>query len=347
MLDDDQRDSTYVPTGSVDRSDEATSAERLSLPRAALAALLVRIDWMLVQLARWCRRVATHPRLRRCTARPEPVRMALAVSLLCGLGLLVAIDRAGSGARATDGTPAALLSADEPDPQTPDPALADPGADAGEATLRTAAGAGPVDATAAGVAEPSGAHPVETASAAVVEAVEQTEHQSEQPEAPEEQPEEQPVPVPDRITPVAGLSQVQMDNATAIVRAGHELGIPRRGLIVGVATAMQESTLLNLASEVLPESKNYPHQGTGWDHDSVGLFQQRTSSGWGPVASLMDPTYAATKFFQALQRVSGWEQMPLAQAAQAVQVSAYPEHYAKHEAAATEVVDAILPALQG
>jgi hypothetical protein len=143
--------------------------------------------------------------------------------------------------------------------------------------------------------------------------------------------------------PVAGLSQVQVDNAQAIVRTGHDLGLPRRALVIAVATAMQESTLLNRASEVLPESKNYPHQGTGWDHDSVGLFQQRTSSGWGPVAKLMDPAYASQRFFEALLRVPGWQSLRLAEAAQAVQVSAYPEHYARHEAQAEQVVAAIKP----
>lgn len=143
--------------------------------------------------------------------------------------------------------------------------------------------------------------------------------------------------------PVAGLTQVQMDNARAIVRTGRDMGMPRRALVIGVATAMQESNLLNRASEVVPESKRYPHQGTGWDHDSVGLFQQRSSSGWGPVGRLMDPAYATTRFFEALRQVPGWQRMRLTEAAQAVQVSAYPEHYAKHEGNATRVVDALLP----
>jgi hypothetical protein len=142
--------------------------------------------------------------------------------------------------------------------------------------------------------------------------------------------------------PVAGLSEVQMNNAKAIVWTGVDMGMPRRALIIAVATAMQESNLLNRASEVVPESKQYPHQGTGWDHDSVGLFQQRPSAGWGPVRKLMDPAYASQKFYQALVRVPGWQEMRLTDAAQAVQVSAFPEHYAKHEARATKVVDALI-----
>ena len=141
--------------------------------------------------------------------------------------------------------------------------------------------------------------------------------------------------------PVAGLSVTQMNNAKSIVWTGVDIGMPRRALVVAVATAMQESGLLNRASEVVPESKKYPHQGTGWDHDSVGLFQQRASSGWGPVAKLMDPAYAAKQFYYALRRVPGWQHMRLTEAAQRVQVSAFPEHYAKHEARATKVVNAL------
>ncbi|MCZ7375616.1 peptidase M23 [Micromonospora sp. WMMC250] len=149
---------------------------------------------------------------------------------------------------------------------------------------------------------------------------------------------------PTRPAPVAGLDRAQMDNAEAIVRTGRTMGVPRRGLVIAVATAMQESNLYNVASGVLPESQDYPHQGVGWDHDSVGLFQQRSSSGWGPVGRLMDPEFATRQFLAALQQVPGWEGMRLTDAAQAVQVSAYPEHYQQHEWRATRVVDAIVPA---
>ncbi|MET8320410.1 peptidase M23 [Micromonospora sp. NPDC005189] len=144
--------------------------------------------------------------------------------------------------------------------------------------------------------------------------------------------------------PVAGLDEDQMENAEAIVRAGRKMGVPRRGLVIAVATAMQESNLYNVASGVLPESQNYPHQGVGWDHDSVGLFQQRSSSGWGPVGRLMEPEFATRQFLAALEQVPGWERMRLTDAAQAVQVSAYPEHYQQHEWRANRVVDAIVPA---
>ncbi|GAB3958036.1 peptidase M23 [Micromonospora vulcania] len=148
---------------------------------------------------------------------------------------------------------------------------------------------------------------------------------------------------PTHAAPVAGLDEDQMKNAEAIVRTGRKMGVPRRGLVIAVATAMQESNLYNVASGVLPESQDYPHQGVGWDHDSVGLFQQRSSSGWGPVGRLMDPEFATRQFLTALEQVPGWEQMRLTDAAQAVQVSAYGEYYQQHEWRATRVVDAIVP----
>ncbi|WP_425412800.1 hypothetical protein [Micromonospora humi] len=141
--------------------------------------------------------------------------------------------------------------------------------------------------------------------------------------------------------PVAGLDQRQMDNAKAIVDVGRDMRLPRRALVVAVATAMQESDLHNLASDVLPESFDHPHQGSGSDHDSVGLFQQRPSSGWGTVAQLMRPAYAARAFFTALAEVPGWEDMSVTGAAQAVQVSAFPDAYAKHEDRAATVVAAL------
>ncbi|WP_348651156.1 hypothetical protein [Micromonospora sp. WMMD882] len=146
---------------------------------------------------------------------------------------------------------------------------------------------------------------------------------------------------PARPTPVAGLSQAQMDNAKTIVDVGVRLRMPRRALVVAVATALQESDLRNLASDRLPESSRYPHQGSGDDHDSVGLFQQRPSSGWGSVRELMQPAYASRAFYLALREVSGWQRLSVTAAAQSVQKSAYPHAYAKHEHRATAIVDAL------
>src|SRR5262245_40348736 len=146
---------------------------------------------------------------------------------------------------------------------------------------------------------------------------------------------------PWRPRPVAGLTQAQMDNAYRIVEAGKALKLPKQAYVIAVATAMQESRLYNLASTAVPSSMRYPHEGYGSDHDSVGLFQQRASSGWGPVRNLMQPRYAATKFYLALRNVPGWQHMRLTYAAQAVQVSAYPEAYQKHAWRAGTVVDAL------
>ncbi len=141
--------------------------------------------------------------------------------------------------------------------------------------------------------------------------------------------------------PVAGLTRTQMNNAYQIVRAGQAMKMPKRALVIAVATAMQESDLRNLASYVVPESLHYPHEGTGADHDSVGLFQQRASGAWGPVKGLMTPGYSATQFYRALRQVPGWQQMSLTWAAQSVQISAYPYAYARHEGRAQQVVTAI------
>ncbi|GGK36662.1 hypothetical protein GCM10010124_31630 [Pilimelia terevasa] len=138
------------------------------------------------------------------------------------------------------------------------------------------------------------------------------------------------VPAPTAGAPSApassGLDDEQTGNATTIAATGARLGVPQRGWVIAVATAMQESALRNLA---------------GGDRDSVGLFQQRPSMGWGTAAQLRDPRYAATAFYQRLVKVAGWEQMPLTVAAQAVQRSAYPDAYAKHESAATALVNTI------
>ncbi|NUT36366.1 MAG: hypothetical protein HOV79_25195 [Hamadaea sp.] len=143
------------------------------------------------------------------------------------------------------------------------------------------------------------------------------------------------------VKPVAGLSQAQMNNAQTIVQVGQNMKLPQRGLLVAIMTAMQESDLYNLASDAVPESFDYPHQGASVDHDSVGLFQQRASMGWGTVKQIMTPTYSARKFYEGLLEVSGWQNMELTLAAQAVQVSAYPYAYAKHEARARTILAAL------
>ncbi|MFV2102114.1 C40 family peptidase [Micromonospora sp. LOL_024] len=127
------------------------------------------------------------------------------------------------------------------------------------------------------------------------------------------------LPTLDMSPPAAGAGgwdREQTGNAAAIVAVGERLMVPPRGWVIALATAMQESTLRNLP---------------GGDRDSVGLFQQRPSQGWGTPAQLQDPGYAAGKFYQALLAIDGWQAMALTDAAQAVQRSAYPGAYAKWE----------------
>jgi hypothetical protein len=108
----------------------------------------------------------------------------------------------------------------------------------------------------------------------------------------------------------------QKHNAAIIVEVGRQLQVPERGQWVALATAMQESGL---------------HTLDYGDRDSLGLFQQRPSAGWGSPQQVTDPVYAATQFYQHLVQIPGWEQMPLWQAAQSVQRSAFPTAYSKWE----------------
>ncbi|MBM0238794.1 C40 family peptidase [Micromonospora sp. ATA32] len=120
----------------------------------------------------------------------------------------------------------------------------------------------------------------------------------------------------------------QLDIAATIIDVGVSKGVPRWGWVVAVATAMQESGLHNL-----------PFLGDRNDHDSVGVFQQRPSQGWGTAEQLSKPSYQAGRFFDKLVTVPGWQTMPLTQAAQAVQVSAFPDAYATWTDDALRVVE--------
>ncbi|TDB81086.1 hypothetical protein [Micromonospora sp. KC721] len=123
------------------------------------------------------------------------------------------------------------------------------------------------------------------------------------------------------------LSDEQVGNVRAIIAATKKAGMDERAAVVAVGTALQESKLENLG-----------HLGDRNDHDSQGLFQQRPSSGWGTVEQITDPEYATTAFLTGLKQVDGWQDMPLTRAAQTVQVSAYPDHYAQWEQQAADLV---------
>jgi murein DD-endopeptidase MepM/ murein hydrolase activator NlpD len=134
---------------------------------------------------------------------------------------------------------------------------------------------------------------------------------------------------PDGVLPgLAGYGEQQLRNAAVIIAVGAQAGVGPRGWVIAVATATQESGLADL-----------PHLGARNDHDSVGLFQQRPSQGWGTAEQLQDPAYASRKFYDKLVTVPGWQRMPLTRAAQQVQRSAYPDAYAKYEPAATQLVN--------
>ena len=130
---------------------------------------------------------------------------------------------------------------------------------------------------------------------------------------------------------VTPLTAEMAANARIIIQVGRELGVPDRGIVIALAAAMQESSLRNI---------DYG------DRDSVGLFQQRPSTGWGAKEQLLNASHAARLFYggpsnpnkgttRGLLDIPGWQSMSLTQAAQAVQISAYPNAYAKWETSAT------------
>ncbi|MDK1345389.1 heavy metal transporter [Streptomyces sp. 378] len=112
------------------------------------------------------------------------------------------------------------------------------------------------------------------------------------------------------------FSPEQAVNAATITAVGTARGLPERAVTIALATALQESAL-----------RNIDHG----DRDSLGLFQQRPSQGWGTPKEIMDPTYSAREFYEHLVKVPGYTRLPLTVAAQRVQRSGFPQAYAKHE----------------
>ena len=136
---------------------------------------------------------------------------------------------------------------------------------------------------------------------------------------------------------ITKLSPEMRSNAEVIHRVGKSLGVSDYGIAIALATAMQESSLKNIDFG---------------DRDSIGLFQQRPSQGWGSVEQIMDPEYSARAFFggasgpnfgkvRGLLDVKDWSTMTLTKAAQAVQISAFPEAYQKWELSAWSWLDLI------
>jgi hypothetical protein len=142
-------------------------------------------------------------------------------------------------------------------------------------------------------------------------------------------------PVPGQCT-IAGLSMTltaeQVANAATIAAVGRDRGLPERAIVIALATAQQESRLRNL---------DYG------DRDSLGLFQQRPSAGWGTDAQVQDPVYAANKFYDHLVKVPGWETGRLTEISQSVQISAFPEAYQQWEEMAQKLAAAQISDLPG
>jgi cell wall-associated NlpC family hydrolase len=127
-------------------------------------------------------------------------------------------------------------------------------------------------------------------------------------------------------TSVGDYGPEQMGNAKTIVDVGTGRGIPDQGIVIALMAAMTESGLRNLDHG---------------DRDSLGLFQMRPSQGWGTPAQLTDPVYAANKFYDVLLTVPNWQGMTPGAAAQAVERSAFPDRYNKHEQTARQILGAV------
>jgi hypothetical protein len=132
-----------------------------------------------------------------------------------------------------------------------------------------------------------------------------------------------------QVVAISGRYQLALDqaaNAATIAAVGKAAGLPDHAVTVALAAALQESALHNL---------------TGGDRDSVGLFQQRPSQGWGT------PSYAAAAFFRALENQPGWASLPVTEAAQLVQRSAAPDAYAAWEQEARALAEALTGEVAG
>lgn len=119
------------------------------------------------------------------------------------------------------------------------------------------------------------------------------------------------------------LDAAQIGNAQIIYEVAAQMKLPPAAAVIAIAAALQESDLVNLT--------------TATNLDSLGLFQQRPSQGWGTPAQVTNPIYASTAFYDRLIKVPGWQSMPLAQAAQAVQRSGTPGAYAQWATLATRL----------
>ncbi|GAA1817691.1 M23 family metallopeptidase [Agromyces neolithicus] len=150
------------------------------------------------------------------------------------------------------------------------------------------------------------------------------------------------------------LNRQQLTHAATIMTVGgRTVGVGREGVVIALMAALTESTLRMLANpSAYPESLGFPNDGVGSDHDSLGLFQMRHASGWGTVADLMNPEYQARAFFggpsgpnggspRGLLDIPGWQLLDPGEAAQAVEVSAYPDRYQNYQPVAEAIIAAL------
>ncbi|WP_022883678.1 M23 family metallopeptidase [Glaciibacter superstes] len=164
-------------------------------------------------------------------------------------------------------------------------------------------------------------------------------------------------PIPDSLTATTRdgititLDKTQLTHAaTIITTAGQTDGVGAPGARIAIMAALTESSLRMLANTgTYPESGNYPNDGNGSDHDSLGLFQMRPQSGWGTVAELMDPRYQAKAFFggptgpnypspRGLLDIPDWQNLDPGEAAQSVEVSAFPDRYQNYQPVAEKIL---------
>lgn len=125
---------------------------------------------------------------------------------------------------------------------------------------------------------------------------------------------------------VVALSPTQGENAALIAAIGIQRSLPARAVSIALATAYQESKIQNLP---------------GGDRDSLGLFQQRPSQGWGSAAEILNPVFAINSFYEALQKIPNYQNLEITVAAQKVQRSAYPNAYQRHAADARTLASAL------
>ncbi|MDN5666836.1 MAG: peptidoglycan DD-metalloendopeptidase family protein [Renibacterium salmoninarum] len=144
------------------------------------------------------------------------------------------------------------------------------------------------------------------------------------------------------------LKQKQVANFAGIIAAGKGANMSDKAIKIAIVTVLQESKGIMYANPRVPESLNLPYDEVAQDYDSVGIYQQRPF--WGAISDLMDVKASTLKFFglspggpwpPGLTNIPGWEQMGIAQAAQAVQVSAFPDAYAQWLSAADEIMTAL------